>query len=42
MIDFIAQWVSLEQAKHGMIHLRLTWLQLSKNVADLQAVSRMY
>ncbi|XP_047354620.1 extended synaptotagmin-1 isoform X1 [Vespa velutina] len=30
-------WVSLEQAKHGMIHLRLTWLQLSKNVADLQA-----
>ncbi|XP_035739059.1 extended synaptotagmin-1-like isoform X2 [Vespa mandarinia] len=30
-------WVSLEQAKHGMIHLRLTWLQLSKNIADLQA-----
>ncbi|XP_043675721.1 extended synaptotagmin-1 isoform X2 [Vespula pensylvanica] len=30
-------WVSLEQAKHGMVHLRLTWLQLSKNVADLQA-----
>lgn len=34
MID---TWISLEQAKHGMVHLRLTWLQLSKNIADLQA-----
>lgn len=42
MIDFNVQWVSLEQAKHGMVHLRLTWLQLSKNVADLQAVGRIY
>ncbi|XP_033205710.1 extended synaptotagmin-like protein 2 isoform X2 [Bombus vancouverensis nearcticus] len=33
----IDTWISLEQAKHGMVHLRLTWLQLSKNVADLQA-----
>ncbi|XP_014605339.1 PREDICTED: extended synaptotagmin-2 isoform X1 [Polistes canadensis] len=30
-------WVSLEQAKHGMVHLRLTWLQLSKNLGYLQA-----
>ena len=34
----IDTWVSLEQAKHGMVHLRLTWLQLSKNIADLKAV----
>ncbi|XP_031833796.1 extended synaptotagmin-like protein 2 isoform X2 [Nomia melanderi] len=33
----IDTWVSLEQAKHGMVHLRLTWFQFSKNVADLQA-----
>ncbi|KZC10058.1 PREDICTED: extended synaptotagmin-2 [Dufourea novaeangliae] len=33
----IDTWVSLEQAKHGMIHLRLTWLQLSKNVVDLKS-----
>lgn len=32
----IDTWVSLEQAKHGMVHLRLTWFQLSKNVADLK------
>ncbi|KAK9693219.1 C2 domain [Popillia japonica] len=30
-------WITLEQAKHGMIHLRLTWLTLSSNYADLQA-----
>ncbi|XP_015182363.1 PREDICTED: extended synaptotagmin-2 isoform X2 [Polistes dominula] len=30
-------WVSLEQAKHGMVHLRLTWLQLTKNLSYLQA-----
>ncbi|XP_025992843.2 extended synaptotagmin-2 isoform X2 [Solenopsis invicta] len=34
MID---TWVSLEQAKHGMVHLRLTWLQLSKDPTDLKA-----
>ncbi|XP_032679722.1 extended synaptotagmin-3 isoform X1 [Odontomachus brunneus] len=34
MID---TWISLEQAKHGMVHLRLTWLQLSKDPADLKA-----
>ncbi|XP_017883148.1 extended synaptotagmin-2 isoform X1 [Ceratina calcarata] len=33
----IDTWVSLEQAKHGMVHLRLMWLQLSKNTADLKA-----
>ncbi|KAH0949266.1 hypothetical protein HN011_000641 [Eciton burchellii] len=33
----IDTWVSLEQAKHGMLHLRLTWLHLSKNAADLRA-----
>ncbi|XP_076379275.1 extended synaptotagmin-like protein 2 isoform X1 [Megalopta genalis] len=32
----IDTWVSLEQAKHGMVHLRLTWLQFSKNIADLK------
>ncbi|XP_018315968.1 extended synaptotagmin-2 isoform X3 [Mycetomoellerius zeteki] len=34
MID---TWVSLEQATHGMVHLRLTWLQFSKDPADLRA-----
>lgn len=33
----IDTWVSLEQAKHGMLHLRLMWLQLSKNPVDLKA-----
>ncbi|XP_029662541.1 extended synaptotagmin-2 isoform X2 [Formica exsecta] len=33
----IDTWVSLEQAKHGMVHLRLIWLQLSKTPADLKA-----
>ncbi|KYM99145.1 Extended synaptotagmin-2 [Cyphomyrmex costatus] len=33
----IDTWVSLEQAKHGMVHLRLTWLQFSKDSADLRA-----
>lgn len=31
-------WLTLEQAKHGMVHLRLTWLTLSKNYGDLDAV----
>ncbi|XP_015835626.1 extended synaptotagmin-like protein 2a isoform X1 [Tribolium castaneum] len=30
-------WVTLEQAKHGMVHLRLTWLTLSDNYSDLKA-----
>ncbi|CAG9863137.1 unnamed protein product [Phyllotreta striolata] len=30
-------WVTLERAKHGMVHLRLTWLALSKNYSDLDA-----
>ncbi|KAL6255775.1 hypothetical protein P5V15_013018 [Pogonomyrmex californicus] len=34
MID---TWVTLEQAKHGMVHLRLMWLQFSKDPADLKA-----
>ncbi|XP_071446614.1 extended synaptotagmin-2-B isoform X2 [Hetaerina americana] len=30
-------WVTLEDAKHGMVHLRMTWLKLSSNAADLKA-----
>ncbi|XP_046414183.1 extended synaptotagmin-2 isoform X1 [Neodiprion fabricii] len=30
-------WVTLEFAKHGMVHLRLKWLTLSNNVGDLPA-----
>ncbi|KAK9512887.1 hypothetical protein O3M35_001202 [Rhynocoris fuscipes] len=30
-------WISLEEAKTGMVHLRMTWLQLSDNLADLKA-----
>ncbi|XP_015113681.1 extended synaptotagmin-1 isoform X2 [Diachasma alloeum] len=33
----IDTWFTLEFAKHGMVHLRLTWLTLSKNPGDLQA-----
>ncbi|XP_024873595.1 extended synaptotagmin-2 isoform X1 [Temnothorax curvispinosus] len=33
----IDTWISLEQAKHGMVHLRLTWLQFSRDSADLKA-----
>ncbi|XP_076750730.1 extended synaptotagmin-like protein 2 isoform X2 [Xylocopa sonorina] len=33
----IDTWISLEQAKHGMVHLRLTWLKLSKDINDLKA-----
>lgn len=29
-------WLTLEQAKHGMVHVRLTWLKLSSNANDLQ------
>lgn len=36
---FDLQWVNLEEAKTGMIHLRLTWLQLTSNKEDLKLVS---
>lgn len=29
-------WLTLEQAKHGLVHLRLTWMQLSKDKNDLK------
>ncbi|XP_046681836.1 extended synaptotagmin-2 isoform X2 [Homalodisca vitripennis] len=29
-------WVTLEEAKTGMVHLRLTWLQLTSNKEDLK------
>ncbi|KAK6634334.1 hypothetical protein RUM43_011734 [Polyplax serrata] len=29
-------WVTLEQAKHGMVHLRMTWFRLSSNIEDLK------
>lgn len=37
MFQFHTQWITLEHAKRGMVHLRLSWLQLSSNVDDLQA-----
>ncbi|CAG2053038.1 unnamed protein product, partial [Timema podura] len=30
-------WLNLEQAKHGMVHIRLLWLRLSSDIADLKA-----
>jgi C2 domain len=33
----IDTWLTLEQAKHGMVHLRLTWMQLSSDRSDLKA-----
>ncbi|KAF2883924.1 hypothetical protein ILUMI_22241 [Ignelater luminosus] len=30
-------WITLEQAKHGLVHIRLTWLTLSKDYSDLRA-----
>lgn len=30
-------WITLEQAKHGMVHIRLAWLTLSSNYSDLEA-----
>ncbi|XP_063973441.1 extended synaptotagmin-2 isoform X2 [Diachasmimorpha longicaudata] len=33
----IDTWFTLEFAKHGMVHLRMMWLSLSKNPGDLQA-----
>lgn len=32
-------WITLEEAKHGLVHLRLSWLQMSADPADLSAVS---
>ncbi|KAG5682384.1 hypothetical protein PVAND_011737 [Polypedilum vanderplanki] len=33
----IDTWLTLEQAKHGMVHLRLSWMHLSKDRNDLKA-----
>lgn len=33
----IDTWLTLEQAKHGMVHLRLTWMQLSSDKSDLKS-----
>ncbi|XP_053697530.1 extended synaptotagmin-2 isoform X2 [Sabethes cyaneus] len=33
----IDTWLTLEQAKHGLVHLRLTWFALSATKADLKA-----
>lgn len=33
----IDTWLTLEQAKHGMVHLRLSWMQLSSDRNDLKA-----
>jgi len=30
-------WLTLEQAKHGMLHVRFTWLNLSSSANDLNA-----
>ncbi|KAF5284987.1 hypothetical protein FQA39_LY16852 [Lamprigera yunnana] len=30
-------WITLEQAKHGMVHLRFTWFVLTPNYADLKS-----
>jgi hypothetical protein len=32
----IDTWLTLEQVKHGMVHLRLTWMQLSSDKNDLK------
>uniref|UniRef100_A0A2M4A0N4 Putative phosphoinositide 3-kinase n=1 Tax=Anopheles triannulatus TaxID=58253 RepID=A0A2M4A0N4_9DIPT len=33
----IDTWLTLEQAKHGLVHLRMTWFKLSSNKADLRS-----
>lgn len=33
----MSQWLELEQAKHGSIHLRMTWLSLSSDRNELLA-----
>lgn len=35
------QWITLEQAKHGMLHVRFTWLNLSSSANDLAAVRKI-
>ncbi|XP_031626482.1 extended synaptotagmin-2 isoform X3 [Contarinia nasturtii] len=30
-------WITLEQAKHGMLHVRFSWLELSSNASDLHS-----
>ncbi|KAK4880110.1 hypothetical protein RN001_008256 [Aquatica leii] len=30
-------WITLEQAKHGMVHVRFTWFILTTNYSDLKA-----
>ncbi|BES97177.1 Hypothetical protein NTJ_09991 [Nesidiocoris tenuis] len=32
----VDQWITLEEAKTGLVHLRLKWLQLSDKIADLK------
>lgn len=32
-------WITLEEAKHGMVHLRMKWFRLTNNVEDLKIVS---
>ncbi|XP_050090176.1 extended synaptotagmin-2 isoform X2 [Anopheles aquasalis] len=32
----IDTWLTLEQAKHGLVHLRMTWFKLSSNKVDLR------
>uniref|UniRef100_A0A182JSB2 Synaptotagmin n=1 Tax=Anopheles christyi TaxID=43041 RepID=A0A182JSB2_9DIPT len=32
----IDTWLTLEQAKHGLVHLRMTWFKLSSEKADLR------
>lgn len=33
----IDTWLTLETVKHGMVHLRLSWMQLSSNKNELKA-----
>uniref|UniRef100_A0A182N5H2 Uncharacterized protein n=1 Tax=Anopheles dirus TaxID=7168 RepID=A0A182N5H2_9DIPT len=32
----IDTWLTLEQAKHGLVHLRMTWFKLSSDKSDLK------
>lgn len=34
-----SQWQTLQQAKHGKVHLRLSWHRLSSDLLDLSHVS---
>lgn len=38
VIRVVSQWITLEEAKHGLVHLRLSWLTMSADPKDLQAV----